>query len=79
VIVRQAPLLSDEINHTVEDRLSLGFLSHEGDLFPDIVCDSPAQKTGLDPGLSFGQSTNGDDRHRYCATRSLPIAAHLSP
>lgn len=55
MIVRQAPLLSDEINHTVEDRLSLGFLSHEGDLFPDIVCDSPAQKAGLDPGLSFGK------------------------
>jgi len=43
----------DEVNHTVEERFSLGFLLQEDGAVVDVVRDSPAWKAGLGPGMKL--------------------------
>jgi predicted metalloprotease with PDZ domain len=43
----------DEVHHTVEERFSLGFLTHEDGTIVDVVRDSPAWTAGLGPGMKL--------------------------
>jgi predicted metalloprotease with PDZ domain len=41
----------DAVNHTVEERFSVGLLLHDDGLIVDVIRDSPAWNAGLDPGM----------------------------
>ena len=73
----------DAVNHTVEERFSVGLLLHDDGLSVDVLRDSPAWKAGLGPGmkvLTLGQRQWSPEvfRNAIAASRGATLPISLS-